>query len=112
MIAEGKVSPELVDYNILPWKYSAGTPNILGAIISAQALRLILDLSLNPDRHIYFQSAIQINSHTVKLAMDRITNHLKILTQKALDILSKIDGITIYGPKNIERITGTYSIQR
>ena len=106
MIAEGQVSPELVDYNILPWKYSAGTPNILGAIISAQALRLILDLSLNPDRHLYFQSALQINSHTVKLAMDRITNHLKILTQKAIDILSKIDGITIYGPKNIERRTG------
>jgi len=49
MIAEGDVSPEYVGYNNLPWKYAAGTPNILGTIISAQALRLLLDLSLNPD---------------------------------------------------------------
>ena len=33
-----------VDYNDLPWKYAAGTPNILGVIVSAQALRLLLDL--------------------------------------------------------------------
>ena len=32
--------PTRVGYNALPWKYSAGTPNILGAIVSAQALRL------------------------------------------------------------------------
>ena len=30
MIAEGRVFPERVEYNCLPWKYSAGTPNILG----------------------------------------------------------------------------------
>ena len=30
MIAEGKVSPERVEYNELPWKYVAGTPNVLG----------------------------------------------------------------------------------
>src|SRR5690242_12854485 len=48
MIAEGQVFPEYVGYNALPWKYSAGTPNILGAIVSAQALRLLLDLALHP----------------------------------------------------------------
>ncbi len=106
MIAEGQVSPEKVDYNFLPWKYSAGTPNILGAIISSQALRLILDLSLNPDKHLYFKSSMPITQHTVKLAMGRITNHIKLLTQKAFDILSGINGITIYGPKNIENRTG------
>lgn len=36
MIAEGRVAPDQVDYNDLPWKYSAGTPNILGVIVSAQ----------------------------------------------------------------------------
>ena len=41
MIAEGQVFPDRVEYNALPWKYSAGTPNILGAIISAQALRSV-----------------------------------------------------------------------
>ena len=44
MIAEGQVSPDHVEYNELPWKYAAGTPNILGVIVSAQALRLLVDL--------------------------------------------------------------------
>src|SRR5581483_6037446 len=50
MIAEGQVTPGRVEYNALPWKYAAGTPNILGTIISAQALRLLLDLALTPER--------------------------------------------------------------
>ena len=44
MIAEGQVAPDHVDYNDLPWKYAAGTPNILGVIASAEALRLLVDL--------------------------------------------------------------------
>jgi len=44
MVAEGQVSPDAVGYNALPWKYAAGTPNILGVIVSAQALRLLVDL--------------------------------------------------------------------
>src|SRR5206468_8359688 len=47
MIAEGQVAPDRVAYNDLPWKYAAGTPNILGVIASAQALRLTLDLALD-----------------------------------------------------------------
>jgi cysteine desulfurase/selenocysteine lyase len=57
MIAEGRVFPWQVDYNALPWKYTAGTPNILGAIVSAQALRILLDLALTPDRPAYFGTA-------------------------------------------------------
>src|SRR6516164_4286414 len=53
MIAEGRVFPDLVEYNALPWKFSAGTPNILGAIISAQALRILLDLALTPRSRTY-----------------------------------------------------------
>src|SRR6185312_9246703 len=30
MIAEGRVFPDRVGYTCLPWKYAAGTPNILG----------------------------------------------------------------------------------
>ena len=48
MIAEGQVFPDRVAYNALPWKFAAGTPNILGTIVSAQALRLLLDLALTP----------------------------------------------------------------
>ena len=50
MIAEGKVTPGHVEYNQLPWKYVAGTPNVLGVIASAQALRLLVDLALDPAR--------------------------------------------------------------
>jgi cysteine desulfurase/selenocysteine lyase len=42
MIAEGRVFADRVEYNSLPWKYAAGTPNILGTIVSAQALRIVL----------------------------------------------------------------------
>ena len=57
MIAEGRVFPDHVEYNALPWKYAAGTPNILGTIVSAQALRLLLDLALTPDHATYFGTA-------------------------------------------------------
>jgi hypothetical protein len=57
MIAEGRVFPNHVEYNALPWKYSAGTPNILGAIVSAQAVRLLLDLALTPKHPAYFGTA-------------------------------------------------------
>ncbi len=60
MIAEGRVFPWQVEYNALPWKYTAGTPNILGAIISAQALRILLDLALTPNRPVYFGTAAPI----------------------------------------------------
>ena len=46
MIAEGRVFPDRGEYSDLPWRYAAGTPNILGAIISAQALRMLVDLAL------------------------------------------------------------------
>ena len=48
MIAQGQVFPDRVAYNALPWKFGAGTPNILGTVISAQALRLLVDLARSP----------------------------------------------------------------
>src|SRR6201989_2094471 len=54
MIAEGRVFPDRVGYTCLPWKYAAGTANILGAIVSAPALRILLDLTLSPERPAYF----------------------------------------------------------
>jgi cysteine desulfurase/selenocysteine lyase len=105
MIAEGQVTPEKVAYNDLPWKYAAGTPNIMGSIISAQALRLMLDLSLNPDEHLYFRTAREFTQDTVQRAMNRIALHTQSLTRTALDILQDVPGITIYGPRQAERRT-------
>jgi cysteine desulfurase/selenocysteine lyase len=76
MIAEGRVFPHHVDYNALPWKYAAGTPNILGTIISAQALRLLLDLALTPKQPAYFRTGKPIESAVVADAMTRGAPHV------------------------------------
>jgi cysteine desulfurase / selenocysteine lyase len=98
MIAEGQVSPDLVQYNALPWKYAAGTPNILGAIVSAQAPRLLLDLALTPKRPVYFRTARPLRRQVVAEAMDRVRAWNQQLTSLALERLRDIPGITIYGP--------------
>jgi cysteine desulfurase/selenocysteine lyase len=105
MIAEGRVTPELVEYNALPWKYAAGTPNILGTIVSAQALRLLLDLALTPARPAWFGTARPIDRTGVRSAMTRIAAWNQRLTARALDRLAAIDGITIYGPRDPARRT-------
>jgi cysteine desulfurase / selenocysteine lyase len=105
MIAEGRVFPGHVEYNALPWKYAAGTPNILGAIISAQALRLLLDLALTPDRAAYFGTARPLERAAVHAAMTRISGWNQQLTGRALNELRAIEGITIYGPRDAARRT-------
>jgi len=105
MIAEGRVLPDLVEYNCLPWKYAAGTPNILGAIVSAQAVRLLLDLALSPRRPVYFGTGRPVGRAAVQDAMSRITAWNRQLTARALDGLAAIPGITIYGPREAARRT-------
>lgn len=99
MIAEGKVSPEKVDYNSLPWKFTAGTPNILGTILSAQALRLLLDFSLNPKEQKYFMTNKKLERSDIKKAMANIEAHEKNLIEEALKILGDISSLNIFGPK-------------
>jgi cysteine desulfurase / selenocysteine lyase len=105
MIAEGRVTPERVEYNALPWKYAAGTPNILGTIVSAQAMRLLLDLALTPDRSAWFGTARPVDRAGVRAAMARVAAWNQRLTARALDRLAAIDGITIYGPRDAARRT-------
>jgi len=102
MIAEGMVSPEKVDYNSLPWKFTAGTPNILGTILSAQAIRLLMDFSLNPGEHIYFMTNKKLEPHDVELAMKNIESHESVLIGEALKILGEIPSLNIFGPKKPE----------
>jgi cysteine desulfurase / selenocysteine lyase len=105
MIAEGRVFPDRVDYNALPWKYAAGTPNILGAIVSGQALRLLLDLALTPDHPVYFGTARPLPRAVVRDAMSRVSRWNSQLTARALAGLGAIPGITIYGPRDAARRT-------
>jgi cysteine desulfurase/selenocysteine lyase len=105
MIAEGKVTPESVDYNVLPWKFAAGTPNVLGTILSAQAIRSLVDLALNPDRHRYFGREAPLLQADVREAMARIGAHGRRLTRRALDALEGLDGLRVYGPTDERRRT-------
>jgi cysteine desulfurase/selenocysteine lyase len=105
MIAEGQVSPEHVGYNALPWKYAAGTPNVIGAVVSAQALRLLLDLALTPDRPAYFGTRRPFGRTVVHTAMSRVCQWNQQLTSQALAELGAIPGITIYGPRDPARRT-------
>jgi cysteine desulfurase / selenocysteine lyase len=100
MIAEGRVFPSQVEYNSLPWKYAAGTPNILGAIVSAQAVRLLLDLALTPGRPVYFRTGEPLPAAAVQAAMGKIHVWNQQLTSRALDGLGAIGGISIYGPRD------------
>ena len=105
MIAEGRVFPDRVEYNSLPWKYAAGTPDILGTIVSAQALRLLLDLALTPGRPAYFGTSRSMGAATVHAAMDRVSQWNQQLTSRALAGLGAIGGITVYGPADPARRT-------
>ena len=105
MVAEGQVLPEQVGYNALPWKFAAGTPNILGTIVSAQALRILLDLALTPKQPTYFWTDKPIERRDAEEAMGRIAAWNRRLTARALDRLGAIPGITIYGPRDASRRT-------
>ncbi len=98
MIAEGQVSVDHVEYGDLPWKYAAGTPNILGAIVSAQAVRLLVDLASDPASQPFFGTERRLTPDAVDTAMGRIGAHTGRLTQLAMERLGSVPGITIYGP--------------
>jgi cysteine desulfurase / selenocysteine lyase len=70
-------------YNVLPWKYEAGTPNIADVIA--------------------FGAAIDYLS---ALGMERVRAHEIELTTYALDRIGSIPGVTIYGPKDATRRGG------
>ena len=80
MIAEGRVAPTQVEYSDLPWKYSAGTPNILGLIVSAQALRFAVDLMAVAGRPAHFRTNLPVPPAAVAATMGAIGEHTRRLT--------------------------------
>ena len=73
-------------WNDLPYKFEAGTPNIADVI--------------------GFSAAID---YLNKIGMDNIRNHEIELTKYTLDKMSKVKGITVYGPQNIANRGGVIS---
>jgi cysteine desulfurase/selenocysteine lyase len=64
-------------YNQIPHKFEAGTPNVEGAVGLAAAIAYLEGLGL-----------------------DRIAEHEVALARAAIERLSQIDGITLYGPRD------------
>ena len=71
-----QVSFEKTEYNVIPYKFEAGTPNIAAVIGLGAALNFINTIGL-----------------------DLIESHERELTRYALEKLSALDFITIYGDK-------------
>jgi cysteine desulfurase / selenocysteine lyase len=78
MIKEVKL--ESTTYNDLPWKFEAGTPNIEGVISLKAAIEYL-----------------------EKIGMNNIEEFEKEITKYALEKLSKVRNIEIYGPKDYNK---------
>ena len=73
-------------WNDLPWKFEAGTPNIVGGIAWGVAIEYIK-----------------------KIGLDKIFKHEEKLTSYALEKLSELDFIKIIGPTDLKDRTGVIS---
>ncbi len=73
-------------YNDLPYKFEAGTPNVADVIC--------------------FSAAID---YLTKIGMNNVRNHEIALTKYALEKMSKVKGLVIYGPKNSDKQGGVIS---
>ena len=74
------------EWNELPFKFEAGTPNIADAIALGTAV-----------------------DYLEKIGMENIFRHEKKLTDFALRRLGKLSYLSIYGPKTVENKTGVIS---
>lgn len=70
-----KVTLAKTEWNQLPWKFEAGTPNVGGAIGLSAAC-----------------------DYLDGIGMENVRKHEMELTEYAIDRLSEIEGVTIYGP--------------
>ncbi len=75
-----EVTLETSTFNDLPWKFEAGTPNIAGGIAFGVAIEYLMNIG-----------------------MHNIEQHDKELLQYAQQQLSKVKGITLYGPKDLKK---------
>jgi len=62
-------------YNAIPHKFEAGTPNVEGAVGLAAAI-----------------------DYLERIGVDRIAEHEQALAAAAIERLTQIDGVTVYGP--------------
>jgi cysteine desulfurase/selenocysteine lyase len=103
MIADGKVTDKKVEYTELPWRFTAGTPNIIGTILAGEVTELLVDIVLGK------QFSNMSTKERKEKAMDAIQKYERELTQYLIDELSAMKGVTVYGPKDASRKTSIVS---
>jgi cysteine desulfurase/selenocysteine lyase len=81
-----RVTLDNAEWNDLPWKFEAGTPNICGGIAFAEAVK-------------YLQ----------KLKMKNVRKHELDITKYAMEKMGEVDGIKIYGPADAKKKGGVIS---
>ena len=81
-----EVHKQETPWNDLPYKFEAGTPNVADVIC--------------------FSAAID---YLAKIGMDNVRNHEIELTKYALEKMSQVKGLTIYGPKDPQKASGVIS---
>lgn len=105
MIAEGQVTPEKVGYNKLPWKFTAGTPNILGTILAGEATKFLVESALGKEEDCTNIGRGRMKRNRVRRAMNNITAYGTKLGQHLIDGLTEIPGLTLYGPTDAKKKT-------
>ncbi len=73
-------------FNKLPWRFEAGTPNIAEGVGLSAAI-----------------------DYLRKLGMENVRDHEMALMRTALDALHQVEGITMYGPDQVEARSGVCS---
>ena len=81
-----EVHKQETTWNDLPYKFEAGTPNVADVICFAAAI-----------------------DYLTKIGMDNVRNHEIELTKYALEKMSQVKGLIIYGPKDTEKQGGVIS---
>jgi cysteine desulfurase/selenocysteine lyase len=81
-----RVSPELVTWNRLPWKFEAGTPDIAGVVGFGAAVKYLKDLG-----------------------WEGLRSHEEGLCAYALERLSTAEGLTLFGPRQARDRVGVFS---
>ncbi|OGI15707.1 cysteine desulfurase [Candidatus Micrarchaeota archaeon RBG_16_49_10] len=81
-----QVTLEKSTWNDLPWKFEAGTPNICGGVAFAEAVKYL-----------------------ERLKMKNVRKHEEEITKYAMERMSEVDGLKIFGPGDYRNRGGVLS---
>ena len=113
MIAEGQVAPDHVEYNELPWKYAAGTPNILGVIVVRAGPAAAARPGADADAAVLPARRAHPAARSSSQAMDAIGRTHPDADRRARSTgCATVPGLTVYGPPDAARPLAAGRLQR